>query len=554
MLKQYSKGIIHSLKKALNIHRDGSNALAHAKKKAKRAKEKAKRAKDRANARKKPHPKNPAKCPKECQAPIVKKGSKKNGGAPLLKGRKCTGRASKLYGKNRYCGRTGHKAYQGAGTVDCHVCGAFKKCSKQCQPPIVRKGSKKNGGEPLRNGKCTGRASKLYGKNRYCGSKGHKEYQGKGSVDCEPCAFTSKHGHAGRQSRHSARRRRKQPAAKRPSTSSRPSPSANREKRGHAPIVKNGGKCPKNCQAPIVKNGGKSNGGQKMTKNGKCTGWASKLYGEKRYCGHAGKPAYTGKGSVNCQICGAICPKDCRPPIVKPGTTTNGGEPLVTGKCLGRASKFYGKNRYCGHANHAAYNTKGSINCAVCKGSSSLLQRIGKSRPVRPQDRERSGKSSRVLTRRRPVLPRKPGRKKNPLKYARRQFAAAHPGYHIAVRSSKNMIKTKLNQKFASLYSKAIRYRSEAFVTGIRARKGKSEIPKWFGGSFGKSFLTVLRAMLQNRAPQVSDFGLNMAYTLGVKVMLKQIRKRTQRDCFVFVSEVFSTRSTGLCFLRPVGF
>ena len=282
-------------------------------------------------------------CPTACKGPGIKSGGATNGGRKVVGG-VCTGRASKKYGKYRYCGHAGKKAYSGAGTVGCGACkgapanhgGARPRrapashaggCPGACKAPQIKSGVAKNGGVKLHSGVCTDHASKKYGKYRYCGHAGKAAYSGTGSLSCGACKPPTTPVHGG---------------------------------------------CPGACKAPQIKSGGSTNGGIKLV-SGVCTEQASQKYGKNRYCGHAGKAAYSGKGSLSCGACKApathghrTCPSVCKAPQIKSGQTKNGGIKLVSGVCTEQASKKYGKYRYCGHAGKAAYSGKGSVSCSSC--------------------------------------------------------------------------------------------------------------------------------------------------------------------------------------------
>merc|ERR1711871_203542 len=61
---------------------------------------------------------------------------------------------------------------------------------------------------------------------------------------------------------------------------------------------------------PKVSTGDPSNGGIAL-QDGKCTGFASKLYGQYRYCGALDAAAYNGAGSVDCKCCASPPPAEC---------------------------------------------------------------------------------------------------------------------------------------------------------------------------------------------------------------------------------------------------
>merc|ERR1711904_496768 len=68
--------------------------------------------------------------------------------------------------------------------------------------------------------------------------------------------------------------------------------------------------CPADCQRPKVATGDPSNGGI-VLQDGKCTGFASMLYGQYRYCGAPDAAAYNGAGSVDCKCCASPPPAEC---------------------------------------------------------------------------------------------------------------------------------------------------------------------------------------------------------------------------------------------------
>lgn len=58
------------------------------------------------------------------------------------------------------------------------------------------------------------------------------------------------------------------------------------------------------------------------------------------------------------------CPTSCQSPQCAPGSSTNGGIPLQSGKCVAVCSKKYGNMRYCGSGD--AYTKGDSIDCSPC--------------------------------------------------------------------------------------------------------------------------------------------------------------------------------------------
>ena len=211
------------------------------------------------------------KCPADCKAPTIRKGSPKNGGVNLANG-VCEAWASKKYGNARYCG-TG-KSYAGSGGINC-----------------ASKGCKGNKGKPERSDKGRTCCHALTPKCMAC------------KAGLTVSAFCSKPENA------------KLCGVERSDKGRVGKPERSDKGRGGS------NSCPAECKLPMVHKGSSKNGGVDLARGGVCEVWASKKYGKARYCGTGN--TYS-NGGINCASKGckgstAKCPADCKAPVVHKG-------------------------------------------------------------------------------------------------------------------------------------------------------------------------------------------------------------------------------------------